>query len=315
MPQKHLFIMDPFEKLNLTLDSSLRMAYSLAKLGHQIYFGEAQDLVWSNQWAVARLKASEIQFGGSPDSVQLGASQTWSLDRFNGIHMRKDPPFDMNYITCTWFLDSAPKSTKILNSPEILRNFNEKLGTFMFSKWMLPTCTSANPRELLEFIRDLDCPFVIIKPLDLFGGRGVEKMDRSNLAAIHSKLNSLTHNGQIAYMVQPFDPAVHDGEIRAFTAGGEILAWCKKVPAAGNFLANTRAGAKLMPHEPTKNQVLAVQAIAAKMLSMGAFLTGIDLIGDLVSEINITSPRMLTGVPGDLAPYGKVASLIEHYCK
>jgi len=315
MPQKHLFIMDPFEKLNLALDSSLRMAYALAELGHQIYFGEAQDLVWSNQWAVARLKASEIQFKGTPESAQLDSPMPCSLDTFNGIHMRKDPPFDMNYITCTWFLDSAPKSTKILNSPEILRSFNEKLGTFMFSNWMLPTCTSANPRELLEFIRELNCPFVILKPLDLFGGRGVEKMDRSNLAAIHTKLNLLTHGGQIAFMAQPFDPAVQDGEIRAFTAGGETLAWCKKVPAAGNFLANTRAGAKLMPHDPTPKQRVAVKAIAEKMLSLGAFLTGIDLIGDHVSEINITSPRMLTGEPGDLAPYGKVASLIEHYCK
>jgi glutathione synthase len=314
MPQKHLFIMDPFEKLNLELDSSLRMAYCLKELGHQIYFGEARDLVWSNQSPVAHLKASPLLFQGAPNSAHLGSGESTPLDGFQGIHMRKDPPYDMNYITCTWFLDSAPKSTKVLNSPEILRNFNEKLGTFMFSQWMLPTCTSASPRELMEFIRTLNTPQVILKPLDLFGGRGVEKMPTDNLAAIHSKLNSLTQDGQVAFMVQPFDPAVSEGEIRAFTAGGETLTWCKKVPAPGNFLANTRAGAKLMPHTPTKAQAAAVSAIAQKMLTLGAFLTGIDLIGDHVSEVNITSPRLLTAEPGDLDPYRKVASLIEHYC-
>ena len=315
MSQSHLFIMDPFEKLNLKLDSSLRMAFALKELGHKISFASAQDLFWQNSSKFAKLTAYELHFHDGPMSASLGASASLTLDVFKGIHMRKDPPFDMNYIASTWLLDAVPPTTKVLNNPQMLRSFNEKLGAFQFSNWMLPSATSANVRELLEFIRKLDSEFVIIKPLDLYGGRGIEKMPRNNFATLHAKLEVMTHTNQTAVMVQPFDPAVYAGEIRAFTAGGEVIAWCKKVPAKDNFLANTGAGATLSHHIPTGPQKAAVTEIAKKLLGSGVFLTGIDLIGDQVSEVNITSPRMLIAPPDDeKLCYEKIAQLTEAYC-
>jgi glutathione synthase len=314
MPQNHLFIMDPFERLNLKLDSSLRMAFALRSLGHKIFFASARDLSWQNTAKYAQVIAYELCFNDGPMSASLGTSSSVGLDLFNGIHMRKDPPFDLNYIANTWVLDAVPATTKVLNNPQMLRSFNEKLGTFQFAHWMLPSCVSANVRELLEFARKLTSEFVIIKPLDLYGGRGIEKMPRSNFATLHAKLEAMTSDNTTTVMIQPFDPAVFSGEIRAFTAGGEIIAWCKKVPAKDNFLANTGAGATLVGHFPTSQQKAAVEEISKKLLASGVFLTGIDLIGDQVSEINITSPRMLIANGDEKVSYEKIARLTEAYC-
>ena len=301
--------------LNLELDTSLRIAHSLSLRGHHIYHCDTSRLAWTNSSKFAHTVANPVLFKGGPTLVELLKPAPNTLSFFDGIHMRKDPPFDIGYVASTWFLDAVSSQTKVLNRPEMLRNFNEKLGSFQFSEWMLPSCVSAHFEELIEFVKEIQTEFIIIKPLDLFGGRGVQKLENKNHDELKKIFNSLTENGHIPIMVQPFDSQVEKGEIRAFTAGGETINWCKKIPAKGEFLANTRAGATLAPHEPTTQQQKAVTQIAQKLFSMGVFLTGIDLIGDHVSEINITSPRLLLAPEDPTNYYDKIAILVEDYCK
>jgi glutathione synthase len=162
---------------------------------------------------------------------------------FNGIHLRKDPPLDYAYLATTWLLDSlAASKTRVFNAPAAVRSINEKLGIFLFPDDSHPALVSADPQQLVAYLRN-DCHGdAISKPLDSFGGRGVERISLSELSDEQAAalLASHTEQGQRLRMLQPFCPEIFTGEVRAFAVGGTVLAWCLKRPAAGSYLANTR---------------------------------------------------------------------------
>jgi glutathione synthase len=160
----------------------------------------------------------------------------------------------------------------------------------------------------------------VIKPLTLFGGRGVarlrlnestsseaEGLSRDELLA---ELIRETEGGRHIRLVQPFDPAIFDGEVRVFTAFGEPISWCLKRPAKGQFLANTRAGAQLEVYIPKPEEEARVRRIARELLEEGVTFIGFDLIGGYVSEINLTSPRLLEAPGSSENYYKKIASMI-----
>jgi glutathione synthase len=230
--------------------------------------------------------------------------------------MRKDPPYDLAYITCTWLLESAEtKGVKILNSPSALRDFNEKLAIFQFPEFIRDGLVSTQTKEFLEFLSQKAGGDAILKPLTLFGGRGVLRLNGSEMTESQIKqiLDEETQHGEQHRLMQPFDTKIFEGEVRAFTAGGNAIAWCLKMPSGENFLANTRSGATLQSYQPTDADRAMVNHISQELLRKGVFYVGFDIIGGKVSEINITSPRLLHG-PTDTADYyQKIAELIEKY--
>lgn len=314
--RRHLFVIDPLASLNLKLDSSLRMMAALARRGHEIHVCEPRQLGWLKAEGAAHAFAQKLSFQG--DATQFAASdpKRTSLKAFAAIHMRKDPPYDMEYIATTWLLESAEPLTKIYNAPAALRGLNEKLAIFLFENETKNGLVSANPEEILRFIEGEAAGDGIVKPLTLFGGRGVarvqvKKGDATSRADARQWLEAETAHGTETRLVQAFDQGIFKGEIRVFTAFGEPIAWCLKTPEAGNFLANTRAGATLAAYHPTAEEAARVTAIARNLQEKGVVFIGFDVIGGFVSEINITSPRLLVG-PGDEADhYGRIAALIE----
>ena len=236
-----------------------------------------------------------------------------SLRTFEAVHMRKDPPYDLDYVATTWLLDTALPSTRVYNSPQSLRRFNEKLAIFLFPQDCHQALVSCDPEALLRFVRNEAAGDAILKPLTLFGGRGVERLqlELEGEMQILDKLGEATQHGRSMRLVQPFDKAVFAGEVRAFTAFGQPVAWCLKRPLTGNFLANTRAGAKLETYEPSDVEKERVTRIATTLLAEGVAFIGFDIIGGFISEINLTSPRLLKAPHDTNDYYDQLVSLIE----
>jgi glutathione synthase len=305
-----LFVIDPLPSLNLKLDSSLRMMAALAQRGHEIHVCEPRQLGWLKSEGPAHAFAQKLSFKGDATQFDAGAPRRTSLADFAAIHMRKDPPYDLEYIATTWLLDSAGPKTKIYNAPQALRGLNEKLAIFLFEEETRDGLVSANPEELYRFAKDKAGGDAIVKPLTLFGGRGVMRLQTKSDDA-RQWLEAETAHGTQTRLIQAFDPAIFQGEIRVFTAFAEPIAWCLKTPEAGNFLANTRAGATLAPYAPKAAEVARVTSIARKLLAEGVVFIGFDVIGGFVSEINITSPRLLVGPGGEGDQYERIAALVE----
>ncbi len=314
--RRHLFVIDPLPSLNLKLDSSLRMMAALAQRGHEIAVCEPRQLGWLKSEGAAHAFAQKLSFPGDAMQFRAAAPKRTSLQDFTAIHMRKDPPYDMEYIATTWLLESAAPRTKVYNAPAALRGFNEKLAIFLFEDETKDGLVSANPDELLGFAEKHAGGDAIVKPLTLFGGRGVvrlqvKKGDAASRAAARQWLEGETAQGTQTRLVQAFDPGIFAGEVRVFTAFGEPIAWCLKTPEPGNFLANTRAGATLAPYVPKPAEAARVTAIARNLLAKGVVFIGFDVIGGFVSEINLTSPRMLVGPGAEADQYERIAALVE----
>jgi len=238
-------------------------------------------------------------FGAAVQSLKTAAPVEMLLTEFNGIHMRKDPPFDMDYICATWLLESARQGPRFFNSPWGLRGINEKLSILRFPWAIQPALVSADPQKLLDFI-DGECGGdAILKPLMLYSGKGILRINihdgKLTRAALLAQLKAETGDGRYVRLLQPFNQAIFAGEVRAFTIGGKALAWCLKKPAPGQFMANSSFHSTRHAYTPTAQEKACVEKIATELLQDGITVIGYDLIGGFVSEINVTSPRLLVG--------------------
>lgn len=309
---KHLFVMDPMETLNRPLDTTLRMAGALDRRGEDCYLVTPKALSWDRDDGCAKARCHRLRLkgGAAEASLELGFFDM-TLDSFASIHMRKDPPYDMQYIMTTWLLESAQRSARIYNHPAALRGLNEKLSIFHFPEATAEGLVSSSADELLAFAETKADGDAIVKPLDLFGGRDVHRiqpaLDRS---AALTTLQTATRDGKELRLIQPFDKAIFEGEVRVFTAFGQPMAWCLKKPTGGGFLANTGAGATIEAYEPTPEEVERVTTVAESLMMDGVVFIGFDVIGGMISEINITSPRLLLAAGEAETVYDDIARMI-----
>lgn len=303
---RHLFVIDPLENLNMKLDSSLRLAKALLECQQECYITTPNDITWLHRTpsSMPFCQATQLHLGDGSIPTPSG-KMSLDLTEFRSIHMRKDPPYDMNYISCTWLLAVAEaKGVTIYNSTEALRALNEKLAIFNFPQFCRPGATSSSSQELLSFAKTLGGGDVIIKPLNLFGGRGVRRMTLADLGEEEflKQLKAETANDTQLRIIQAFDPAIFDGELRVFSCCQEILSWCLKKPHEGEYLANTSRGATLHAYTPKKEEIDMIQEVSDELAKKGVKLVGFDIIGGYISEINITSPRLLLPDDVDTAP-------------
>ncbi len=308
----HLIILDPIEKLNLILDSSLKIARELLKLGESVYITHSHDLFHKSKESGPMAKASQIFFEGASLSPSIAEKKVLPLNSFAAIHVRKDPPVDLDYFSMAWILESVDSRCKIFNAPKALLTLNEKLSLFRFPEDSIPSLLSADSLEILAFIQDFCHKKAVLKPLDLYGGRGVTSLDLSieTKESATQKVLELTEHNKRHRIIQPFLKEIFEGEVRAFTVGGQPLAWCLKKPKKGSFMANTAAGAELFPFSPNAELVARVQRVAQALLAEGVFYVGFDLIDGKISEINITSPRLLQSRDDSTNYYERVAQEI-----
>jgi glutathione synthetase len=190
-------------------------------------------LEWLSRESCAAAFAQELAFpSGDINSLRLAPARRLRLDFFQAIHMRKDPPYDMNYIASTWLLDSAvARGVKVYNAPHALRNLNEKLSIFQYPE-AIRDLVSADPQQLLEFIKESANGDAVLKPLTLYGGRGVLRLNlnqQKEEKVLHI-LREETQNGQDLRLIQAFDERIFQGELRAFCVNGKALSWCLKKP-------------------------------------------------------------------------------------
>jgi glutathione synthase len=311
----HLFVIDPIETLNFALDSSLRIARALRNIGHETYICTPSQIEWASREGCAVAYAQGLHSDiNDVARYRLDPLERLPLTHFRAIHMRKDPPYDLTYITCTWLLDSAEKAgVKVLNSPRALRDYNEKLSIFQFPEAIQDGLISTNPDSLLRFLKNEAKGDAVLKPLTLFGGRGVLRLALAthSEAEIYQTLLEETAKGVDHRLIQPFDKRIFEGEVRVFTAGGKAVSWCLKKPHGDNFLANTRSGATLEPYTPSNEDVHRIESIAKSLLKAGIYFLGFDVIGGLVSEINLTSPRLLQAPGESVEPYDQIAAMLE----
>lgn len=296
---RHLLLIDPLERLNIKKDSSLMLALALKKRGIETYIFFESDFAVHNQ---GKQKLTVHTFEGSlkDDGIYLAdfkatASKVIELETTDLIHMRLDPPFDSRYLRILWMLDDlAEKGIQVLNHPRGIMLFNEKLYAYR-STGSTPSFVGSNVKLAIEFVQKLNPKpgAIILKPLDLYSGIGVEKLPAAGWEArFVEKVKELS--GPV--IVQPFVEAVTKGEIRSLYFKQKEIGTILKLPKEGEFLSNIAQGATFATHDLGQVARARCEAIVKELADFGVDWVAFDILGDAISEVNITCPGLLVEV-------------------
>ena len=283
---KIAFQMDPIEDVDINADSTFRLAEEAQNRGHDLYVYTPNDLTFKRGKVVAKVRSINLK-RTIGDHVNFGAVELLELSEFGVIWLRQDPPFDMGYITNTHLLDLVAKETLIVNNPFWVRNFPEKLLVLEFPNLIPDTVISRDLEEIKEFKREFKD--IIVKPLYGNGGAGVFRLkeDDRNLTSLHEFFSNLSSEPLIA---QAFLPDVKNGDKRIILVDGSPVGAINRVPKAGEIRSNMHVGGKAEPAKLSQRDREICRAIGPTLKSKGQVFVGIDIIGDYLTEINVTSP-------------------------
>ncbi len=284
-------VMDAIEHIKPYKDSSFAMLLEAQRRGWRIHYMQMHDLYMDASISYAR--STRLEVNDEPDDYyRLGATQTIALSELDVILMRKDPPFDMEYIYATYLLEQAEEQgVLVVNKPQSLRNCNEKLYTREFPQCCAPTRVARQADLLKEFLQQHKD--IIIKPLDGMGGRSIFRIQLGdpNTNAI---IEALTRYGERHAMVQKFIPEIVDGDKRILLIDGEPVPYAlARIPARGENRGNLAAGASSEGRPLNDRDRWICQQLAPSLKARGLIFVGIDVIGDYLTEINVTSPTCI----------------------
>jgi glutathione synthase len=278
--------MDPISGINIDTDSTFMLALEGQKRGHGLYHYVPQDLSFRHGRLIARMQELQVRRKRG-DHYTLGPAATVDLATMDVVLMRQDPPFDMAYITATHLLEHVHPKTLVVNDPVSVRNAPEKLFVTHFSELMPETLITSNRDEVLAFRKEYKD--IILKPLFGNGGSGV-----FHLAPEDENLNALLEMFTLMYrepiIVQRYLPEVRQGDKRIILVDGKPAGGVARVPQAGEARANFHAGGRGEKAPLTKRELQICEAIGPILQDRGLIFVGIDVIGDFVTEINVTSP-------------------------
>jgi len=284
---KLLFVVDPLAGLKPYKDSSVAMMRAAAARGHAVYACEARHLFIRDGFARATCAALDVLAGD--DWYHVAHTDTCTLKDFNAVVMRSDPPVDTDYLLATHLLGIAEANgARVLNRPACLRNFNEKLAILNFPQFVAPTLVAADAAEIGRFLADHQD--IIVKPLTEMGGSGIFRLLLSdpNRNAI---LETLTQRGCRAIMAQRYLPEIIEGDKRILLIDGEVVPWAlARIPLAGETRGNLAAGGTARAQPLSARDRVIADTIAPWARDNGIFLAGLDVIGNSLTEINVTSP-------------------------
>lgn len=284
-------VMDPISSVKVQKDSSMAMMLEAQKRGYEIYYIEMKDLYLEQGQCRANTCTVEV-FDDQEYWYQLGESQNIALSELDAVLMRKDPPFDTEYIYATYMLERAEvEGTLIVNKPQSLRDCNEKLFTAWFPELTPRTLVTRNAGQIRGFHQKFKD--IIIKPLDGMGGSSIFRIkeDDANVGVI---IETLTEHGNIYAMVQEYLPAIKEGDKRILIVNGEPMPYClARIPAQGETRGNLAAGGRGEARPLSASDRLIAETIAPELKKRGLFFVGLDVIGDKVTEINVTSPTCI----------------------
>jgi glutathione synthase len=278
--------MDPIEKIDIGGDSTFALALEAQSRGHLLLYYGPRDLTFRDGAVVARARPLTVK-PVKGDHFALGESSVVDLSQSQVVLMRQDPPFDMAYITATHILERLQPRTLVVNDPFHVRNAPEKLFVTLFKDLMPPTLITSDREEIRGFrAKHGD---IILKPLYGNGGAGVfrVKPDDENLGAL---LEMFTQFYREPVIVQRYVPEVRKGDKRIILVDGEFAGAINRVPAQGEARSNMHVGGKPEATTLTPREKAICAALGPELKSRGLIFTGIDVIGDYLTEINVTSP-------------------------
>lgn len=286
-----LMVMDPIDQVNIVKDTSFGLLLEAQRRGWDLYYCQQQDL-YLEQGEIRATCQSLTVFNDPKQWFALQAPEQKGLHHFGAVFMRKDPPFDMNYIYSTYLLELAQKQgTLVVNNPRSLRDCNEKLFTAWFPELTPPTLVSSNSRLLKQFV--IEQKDVILKPLDGMGGASIFriKQDDPNTSVI---IETLTEGGKHLAMAQRFIPEITQGDKRILVVNGEVIPYVlARIPQKGETRGNLAAGGSGVPMPISEQEKRLAETIAPELVKRGLYFVGLDVIGDYVTEINVTSPTCM----------------------
>jgi len=288
-----LFVIDPLPGLKAYKDSSVAMMRALADRGHSLSVALQGDLFIEE--GMVKASSTRIELIADADLHghewwrEAGEPASEALSAFSAVIMRKDPPFDMEYVYSTHLLEYAQEQgAKVFNSGAAIRNHPEKLSITEFAEFTSPTLVTRDIGRLRAFHRKYED--VIAKPLDGMGGMGIFRLSKgeANVGAI---LETLTENGTRTIMIQRYIPEIVHGDKRVLIIGGEPVPYAlARIPLAGETRGNLAAGGRGVAQPLSERDLEIAKAIGPRLAQRGLLLVGLDVIGDYITEINVTSP-------------------------
>ena len=284
-----LFLADPLDSFKTYKDSTFAMMREAARRGHQIWACEQDDLVWQHGGQVQSV-SRQIELTGHPDQwFTVLQESVVVLTDMDAVVMRKDPPFDAEYLYTTHLLTQAEREgARVFNSPHALREHPEKLAILEFPQFTASTLVTCN----IDAVRAFHAVHkdIILKPLDGMGGAGIFRVpaDGLNLGSI---AETLTRDGTQTIMVQAFLPAIAQGDKRVLVIDGEPVPFAlARIPQGGEVRGNLAAGGKGVAQPLSESDWHIARTLGPILAARGLLLVGLDIIGDKLTEINVTSP-------------------------
>ena len=281
-------VMDPIHGINVKKDTTLALLLAAQAQGWSLFYMEMSDLALVNGTATARQCSLKV-YDDPEHWFDLGEPVDRPMAELDCILMRKDPPFDSEFIYATYILDAAEKEgTLVVNKPQSLRDCNEKIFATQFPQCTPPLLVSRDPERLRAFHQQHGD--VIYKPLDGMGGTGIFRVrqDDPNVSVI---IETLTELGTRTIMVQRYIPQITEGDKRILVVDGEPVPFClARVPAKGETRGNLAAGGRGIVQPLSERDLEIVSHVAPALREKGFLFAGLDVIGDYLTEINVTSP-------------------------
>ena len=286
-----LFVVDPLPLLKAYKDSTVAMMRTAAARGHDIWACTPAEMQWREGRVTARAQRIRLLPAadkGAPWYAELDAGAR-ALAGFDAVLMRKDPPFDTEYLYATHLLSAAQRDgAAVFNDPRALRDHNEKFAITEFADFTVPTLVTREVDALRQFHADLGR--VVVKPLDGMGGTGIFVLqeDEPNLNAI---LETVTHDGERTVMAQRYIPEIRNGDKRVLLIGGAPVPYAlARIPRPGETRGNLAAGGIGRAQPLSDSDRAIAEALAPTLAARGLLLVGLDVIGDYLTEVNVTSP-------------------------
>ena len=288
---KLAFILDPLESLKSYKDSSVAMMREAQRRGHEVHAILRAALSWRDARVCALATRLLLQQSGDTHEPWYSAqeSEVQALDAFDAVVMRQDPPFDFEYITATWLLERAEAAgARVFNRPRAIRDHNEKIAICEFPQFTATTLVARAEAEINAMIDELGD--AILKPLDGMGGSSIFRVrhDDPNRNVI---VETLTAHGQQTIMVQRYLPQIAQGDKRILLIAGKPVPYClARIPKPGESRGNLAAGGTGVAQQLSPRDREIAEALGPTLAARGLLLVGLDVIGDCLTEINVTSP-------------------------
>lgn len=295
---KLLFILDPLASLKTYKDTSIAIMREAAARGHQLYVCQQHDIFLRNE--IVKINAAKFNFSNKENWYALEETEETLPKNFDAVLMRKDPPFDNEYLYSTYLLElAANQGARVINNPATVRGWNEKLSVAKFPQFcpeFLVTSNNDLIRNFLSLHKD-----IVVKPLDGMGGSGIFRLTESdpNIGVI---LETATKFGAQTIMAQRYLPQILQGDKRIIIINGAPLPYSlARIPKAGETRGNLAAGGTGVAQKLTSRDLDIAATIGKTLKAEGLFLVGLDVIGDYLTEINVTSPTGMVEIAAQTA--------------